>query len=107
MNTTVRRREDRVAWVLDVTDGEVRPQPYSRAGRRYRVDSVAVEFVRTTRDGDGDEPGEDVNIRLHGTVLKADGTDSRNRCDETFWRHETLPDWLADLVARLRVEVGP
>ena len=75
-------------------NGEVRPVPYSRDGKRYRADILLLRW--TSRDnGDTWALGR---TEVRGQVLRRDGSDSKNRTDETFWPTSRYPDWVRELI---------
>jgi hypothetical protein len=96
------RTDVEVTRYVNLVDGPVRPQPYSSAGRRYRVDRVQIKFTL----GEG-AAWRAVSVTLSGTVLKKDGTDSKNDARDHAYGWDdsgTTPDlhWLRDLVDRIR-----
>ena len=76
---------------LTIEDGEVRDQPYTRTGRRYRVEQITV--IK--------QDGNVRRVELHGSVLKKDGTDSMNGATESFFGQRTWPEWLNGIVGGL------
>lgn len=83
---------------INVIDGEVRPQPYSSAGRKYRVSKVIVEFRWAPIPTGWKVSG----ANLSGTVLKADGSDSKNDAREHVSTYDTPPMWLDELIDAVR-----
>lgn len=71
-------------YTLTIEDGEVRPQPYTRTGRQYRVESV--EVVK--------QDGNISRITLSGGVLKKDGNVGLNGVTERLHSPKDWPDWL-------------
>lgn len=78
-------------YTITVEEGEVRDQPYTRSGRRYRVQRIVV----VKRDGNVD------SVVLGGTVLKKDGTDSLNDASQSFYGQGDWPQWLHGIVGGL------
>jgi hypothetical protein len=78
-------------YTVTIDDGEVRNQPYSRAGRRYRVERITVE----KRDGNVG------GVELQGSVLKKDGTPGENDARERFYSQSDWPEWLNRIVGGL------
>lgn len=78
-------------YTVTIEDGEVRPQPYSSAGREYRVQTVTV------KKSDGNVS----SVELRGSVLKKDGTPGANGARETFYREREWPEWLRSVVGGL------
>lgn len=91
MNVTNIRSRTVKTYTLTIEGGEVRPQPYSRVGREYQVESVEV----TKRDGNVSQ------VVLAGSVLKKDGTVGLQRADERLYRQSEWPEWLRGLVVGL------
>lgn len=83
-----------------VEDGPIRPKPYSRTGKQYRVSVVTVEFFRPLPEGNWK-----ANVSLSGTDLKKDGTDGQTGSREHLysWSDNRTDyrdiDWVRDLVA--------
>lgn len=86
---------------VNVIDGEVRPQPYTSAGRKYRVERAVIKYYYSS--GDWRLSG----AVLLGTVLKKDGTDSKNDAREQVSHFDTPPMWLSNLVDGIRPQGGP
>ena len=78
-------------YTVDIEDGEVRDQPYSRSSRKYRVDRVTV----VKRDGNVS------SVELHGPVLKKDGADGMNYARERLYGQKDWPAWLNGVVGGL------
>jgi hypothetical protein len=78
-------------YTVTIEDGEVRAQPWSRAGRRYQVDSVEV----VKRDGNIS------SVKLAGAVVKKDGSAGLQRADEHLYRTQDWPEWLHGVVGGL------
>ena len=78
-------------YTLTVEDGEVRDQPYTRSGRRYRVQRITV----VKRDGNVD------SVKLSGSVLKKDGTEGQVQADERIYGQRQWPEWLHGIVRGL------
>jgi hypothetical protein len=85
-----------VTRTINVTDGPVRPQPYSSVGRKYRVSRAIITYRWIA--GAWNIAG----VKLSGTVLKADGSDSKNDAREHLSTYGTRPTWLAKLIDGLR-----
>ena len=78
-------------YTLTVEGGEVRPQPYNRSGRQYRVQEIVV----TKRDGNVSA------VELRGSVLKKDGSEGANIARESFYGQREWPQWLHGIVGGL------
>lgn len=78
-------------YVVGIENGEVRPQPYTRSGRQYRVDGIKV--VKSD--------GNVSSVELSGPVLKKDGTDSLNGATERLYGQRDWPAWLHSIVGGL------
>ena len=78
-------------YILTVEDGEVRPQPYTRTGRTYRVEQIVV----VKRDGNVS------SVELRGPVLKKDGNRSLNGAHESLYGRRSWPEWLHGIVGGL------
>lgn len=76
---------------LSIEDGEVRPQPYTRSGRQYRVTHIEV----TKTDGNVS------SVALGGPVLKKDGTGGLNGATESLYGQRDWPEWLRGVVGGL------
>jgi hypothetical protein len=85
-----------VTRTINVIDGPVRPQPYSSVGRKYRVSRAIITYRWTAG------AWKVAGVKLFGTVLKADGSDSKNDAREHLSRFDTPPMWLDDLTTGLR-----
>lgn len=77
-------------WVT-IDDGEVRPHPYSRSDRQYRVRRIEV----VKRDGNI------ASVVLSGPVLRKDGSDSLNESNERIYSHSDWPTWLRPIIGGL------
>lgn len=86
---------------INVADGEVRRCPYSNAGRKYRVDRVVIHYGWTAGAWKVSE------TVLSGTVLKADGSDSKNAAIEHISSYNAPPMWLDELVSGARPVGAP
>lgn len=91
MNTTVTRSRTVKTYWLAVEDGEVRPQPHSSSGRMYRV--ARVEAVKSD--------GNFTKVTLGGPILKKDGSDSLNICEELMYQQSAWPNWLRSAIGGL------
>ena len=78
-------------YMVTIEDGEVRDQPYTRTGRRYRVERITV----VKRDGNV------YSVELHGPVLKKDGAEGLNGASEKFYGRRDWPEWLRGIVGGL------
>lgn len=78
-------------YTIIVEDGEVRDQPCTNSGRRYRVRRITV--VK--------EDGNLSKVELRGLVLKKDGTEGLNDARETLYGQRDWPEWLHSLVRGL------
>lgn len=81
---------------VNLIDGPVRPQPHSRSGRKYRVERVIIHY------GWIDGVWKVTGAKLLGTVLKADGSDSKNDAREHVSCYDIPPAWLDELIDGLR-----
>lgn len=78
-------------YTVRIEGGEIRPQPFSRVGREYRVDSIEV----VKRDGNVSR------VTIAGGALKKDGSVGQLRADERFYRASDWPAWLRSVVEGL------
>lgn len=95
------RTTARVVRHINVVNGEVRRCPRSNTGRKYRVGRVVIHYSWTAGAWKVSE------AVLSGTVLKADGSDSKNNKGlvpalEHISSYDTPPMWLDDLADGLR-----
>jgi len=81
---------------VNVTDGQIRPQPYSLAGRTYRVEYVVITYSYVAWGW------ATKGIQMSGTVLRKDGSDSKNDARESIYNSEGAPEWLAGLIDGIR-----
>jgi hypothetical protein len=91
MNITSIQSRTVKTYTLAVDDGEVRDQPYTRTGRRYRVERITV----VKRDGNC------TDAELSGPVLKKDGSDGANWTRESLYRQGDWPEWLSSAIKGL------
>lgn len=81
---------------VTVKDGPVVPMAHSRAGGRYRVDSITIEYRWEV------EPAPQwmaVRMELHGPRVKKDGTDSEMRHTDYLYGWELRALQSGDIVA--------
>lgn len=91
MNVAGIKSQTKKTYWVDLNDGEVRAQPYSRTDRRYQVEQVVVD----KRDGSV------VDVELRGSVLKKDGTVGQNWATERLYRQNDWPQWLRSIIGGL------
>lgn len=76
---------------LTIEDGVVLNQPYTRTGRRYRVERIVVVKA----------DGNVSSVLLEGSVLKKDGTASLNGASQKLYGQHDWPEWLHGIVGGL------
>lgn len=103
MQITHSQTRTRTLRRFTVEDGPVLPQPYSSAGRRFRVERVTLEYTLDGTFGDWTFAAAQVG----GTVLKKDGTDSANQHDSSVYSYDIRDrksrwGWLAQAIDTFR-----
>lgn len=84
---------------FDITDGPVIDHPWSRSGKRVRVERVIVIY---DWDDDGWSATSVLSSILIGPVLKKDGTPGKehfNSSPSFDWKKTDEYRWLRDLIA--------
>lgn len=94
---------------VSVEDGPIRPKPYSRTGKQYRVEQVSIGYSRKLDETlDGDTWKVDA-VHARGTDLKKDGslgqTGSHERLVGWTGTDWTEIEWIAKLVREYNPEI--
>jgi hypothetical protein len=86
-----------------VEDGPIRPMQYSKTGARYRVETVVLDWKRTT-----DLDWVLFSVSLHGHKQLKNGGDSTMAHSENIPRYRdqgtAWPSWLREIVKLHRPE---
>lgn len=108
--TEAQPSQTRCVRYISIEDGPVHGLEYSATGRRFRVETVTVEYTLTPAGTW--EVRSAWDIRVTGTVLKNDGSDSKNghsrrpETDRTSYgqppRFEGEWQWAGDLIEAAR-----
>lgn len=91
MNVTNIHSRTVKTYILTIEDGELRDQPHTRTGRKYRVSRMKV----VKRDGNFE------SLELIGYVVKKDGQEGQNSARESFYTSATWPEWTRSIVGGL------